>query len=142
MNRKPRSTASLRLTISPDPDLLRAAGAPGPRIDASAVDHGSFVAPFEHAPAPLTRHVRTQPGALPFEIVTDIQLRILELNLVRCGLNIHAVDRKGRFAFPGSIRRGIECHADGAAVSRRVAFPLPGVASRQIAVRAVSSQNH
>src|ERR1039458_7974281 len=33
MNRNPRSTASFRLTIGPGQRLLRAAGAPGPRID-------------------------------------------------------------------------------------------------------------
>src|ERR1035437_8554662 len=141
MNRKPRSTASWRWTISLSQGLLRAAGAPRPRIDRVAIDHASFVAPLEHASVPLARHVRTQPGARRLEIVTDIQLRILELDLVRRGLNVHAFDRKGHLAFPGSIRRGIERHAEGAAVSRRIALPLPGVASRQIAVRAGSAQH-
>src|ERR1019366_2069568 len=130
-----------QLSLIPGPARRRARCASRPRIDRVALDHPGFVAPFERVSVPLARHVRTQIGALHLEIVADVQLRILELDLVRRGLDIRAVQRKARLAFPGPLRRGLERHAEGAAVSRRIALPRPGVASRQIAVRAGSAQH-
>src|SRR5260370_14361050 len=103
---------------------LRATGAPGPRIHRVAIDNRGFVSSLEHAPVPLARHVRTQVGALHFEIVAHVQLRILELDLVRRGLDLRAVKRKARFAFPAPIRRSIQRQLEAPAVPRRVALPL------------------
>src|ERR1017187_637584 len=49
MNRNPRSTASFRLTIGPGQRLLRAAGAPGPRIDGAQTVGWQIAGQQEHA---------------------------------------------------------------------------------------------
>src|SRR5260370_14043118 len=91
---------------------LRATGTPSPAIHRIAIDNGRFVSSLEHAPVPLARHVRTQVGALHLEIVAHVQLRLLELDLVRRGLDLRPVKRKARFAFPPPIRRTIHPHVE------------------------------